>query len=51
MKFEEELDEKQRKIAQKRDNIQTHIIKGANHFYYGHELDVVNVIDSILINK
>lgn len=40
-----------RKIAQKRDNIQTHIIKGANHFYYGHELDVVNVIDSILINK
>lgn len=40
-----------REIAQKKDNIQTHIIKGANHFYYGHEIDVVNIIDSILSGK
>lgn len=40
-----------KEIAQKRDNIQTYIIKGANHFYYGHEIEVVNIIDSILGNK
>lgn len=40
-----------REIAQKKDNIQIHIVKGANHFYYGHELDVVNIIDSILSGK
>lgn len=40
-----------KEIAQKRNNIQTHIIKGANHFYYGHEIDVVNIIDSILCDK
>lgn len=35
-------------ISQKNHHVQTHIIRGANHFYSNHELEVVNVIDSIL---
>ena len=35
-------------IAKKNLNVQTHIISGANHFYSNHEVEVVNVIDSIL---
>lgn len=35
-------------IEKKNCYIQTHIIRGANHFYLNHEADVVSVIDSIL---
>ena len=35
-------------VAQKNRLVQTHIISGANHFYSKHEVEVVEVIDSIL---
>lgn len=35
-------------ITKKNCHVETHIISGANHFYSNHEVEVVNVIDSIL---